>query len=255
MPFDTRAADARIDELHLGAEDVANLFAASDALRAQFRLRTALSDPAVPPEGRAQVARSLLADRIGARPAEAIAVLGSEASGAAELEQVAERAAVRTLLRSCGALEQVQVELFDLARFIHSDSELQTVLGDPRTELADRRELVAELLAGQVQPATLTLAQRAVGAAQSPVRTLDGYVRLAAQIRGRKVASVQVAAPLTEPQLAAMRTQLERIYRSPLDVLVEINPEVLGGALVEVDDDRIDGTIRNRLNQAQRQVG
>ena len=56
--------DAQADGLKLDEAAVAGIFAASDALAGQYRLRATLSDPAVPAKVRTQIARQLFTNRI-----------------------------------------------------------------------------------------------------------------------------------------------------------------------------------------------
>ena len=45
------------------------------------------------------------------------------------------------------------------------------------------------------------------------------------------------------------------IYGVAIDVQVNVDPSVLGGARIELGDELIDGTILNRLNDARRLIG
>lgn len=240
----------------LTAADIDGLFSASDALAAQYRLRSALSDPSVSADVREQVATKLFSGRI---PAAAVAIVASAAGaakGSKQLEASVERAAVRASLQASGQIDEVQDEVFRFARTVQADSELQATLTDPLIETPARQQLVAKLLDGKANPATIKLAQRAVqGRGRTLVKTLDGYVEIAAQINRHQVARVTVAQPLSPEQLSQLRENLIRIYGSGVDVQVDINPEVLGGVRIEIGDELIDGTIKNRLNQARRLIG
>lgn len=250
------ALDARLDELGLPGSAAEGLFAAADELRRNFRLRSTLSDPTVPAPAREQIARSLFGERIGGPATEAVALLAGGLADSAQLGRAVERAAVRTALIGSGALEQVQDELFRLARIIDANSQLQTTLADPGIDLVARQQLVTDLLGGRALPATVQLVHRALGGSgRTLVKTLDGYVEVAAQIRSHMVARVGVAAPLTDSQLAQLRAELVRVYGVGIDVEVNIDPELLGGVRIEVGDELIDGTIQNRVEQARRLIG
>ena len=115
---------------------------------------------------------------------------------------------------------------------------------------------MGDLLASQAHPATVQLVQRSVQRrGRTLVKTLDDYVEVAAQIGRHTLARVTVAQPLNAEQLTKMRTQLTRIYGTSIDIQIDIDPEVLGGARIEIGDDLIDGTVQNRLNEARRLIG
>ncbi len=90
-----RELDVRVDGLGLTAQDIDGLFAASDALAGQRRLRAALSDPTVPAEVREQVARKLFTDRLSPAATEVIAAAAGQAKNASGLVAAVERQAVQ----------------------------------------------------------------------------------------------------------------------------------------------------------------
>lgn len=248
--------DAFSDGHKLGEADIDGIFQASDALAGQYRLRTTLSDPSVPAEVREQVARALFGGRISEAATEVIAKAAGQATNAGELERSVERQAVRASFQASGRVDDVQDEVFRFARTVQSDSELQTTLTDPLIEVAARQQLVADLLASKALPATVRLVQRAVqGRGRTLVKTLDGYVDIAAQVHQHRVATVTVAQPLTASQFDELRSKLARIYGSGVDIQLNVDPKVLGGVRIEIGDELIDGTIQNRLNDARRLIG
>ncbi len=252
----TLALDSRLAALNLPASAADGLFAAADAMRAQYRLRSTLSDPTVPAEARAQIARTLFSERIGGPAAEAIAVLAGGLADSAELGRAVERAGILTVLTNSADVELVQDELFRLARIIDANSELQTTLADPGLELSARQQLITDLLNGRASAGTEKLVHRALaGRGRTLVKTLDSYVEVAAEIRSHMVAKVSVARPLNPAQLAQLRAELVRIYGVGIDVEVNIDPELLGGVRIEVGDELIDGTIVHRAEQARRLIG
>ena len=77
---------------------------------------------------------------------------------------------------------------------------------------------------------------------------IRAFNMLAANHRGETTAEVTSAHPLNDDQVAALQTNLKsRIGR---DVLVDLNvdPAILGGLVVKVGSQMIDGSIRTKLN-------
>lgn len=248
--------DAKADALGLTQADVEGIFTASDVLASQYRLRSTLSDPAVPAEARAHVARTLLAEHTTANAAEVVAGAAELVTSFGELEASVERQGVRATFQLSGEVEQVQDEVFHFARILQANTDLQTTLTDPLVDLSAREKLVTDLLGERVRPATVALIKRAVQRrGRTLVKTLDEYVEIAAQISRETVAHVTVAQPLSESQLGALQDQLSRIYGVGIDIQVDVNQEVLGGVRIQVGDELIDGTILNRLNEARRLIG
>lgn len=250
-----QSLDAQLDALRLTPADAQALFDVADALDGHYRLRSALSDPTVPGEVRARVAKKLFGARLAAAPVAAIELFTRHLSDPDKLIGAVERAGLRVLLAS-SPVEQVQDELFRIARIIEANPELQTALADPGIDTTARQELIGGLLAGRACPVTLMLVRRALGEhGRTLVRRLDAQVELAAEIRNHAVARVTVAMPLTAGQLARLRAELVRIYGVGIDVEVEIAPEVLGGVRIQVGDELIDGTLIGRLEHARSLIG
>lgn len=247
-----RELDARVDGLKLNDDDIAGIFAASDALASQYQLRMTLSDPFVPGATRAEIARRLFGERVSAATTEVVAQAAARARDSRSLGESVERLGVRATFLHSGTAANVQDEVFRFARAVEADSELQATLTDPLIDVDARKRLVAELLSARAHPATVKLAQRAVEApGRNLVRILDGYVRIAAEIQRHTVAKVTVAQPLSADQRARLSAQLARIYGSGIDVQESVDPRVLGGVRIEVGDELLDGTILNRLNEAR----
>ena len=60
-------------------------------------------------------------------------------------------------------------------------------------------------------------------------------------------ALVRVAVPLDGQATAALRAALTRTFHQPLELDIEVVPEILGGVWVRVGDTVIDGSLRGRL--------
>jgi F-type H+-transporting ATPase subunit delta len=62
------------------------------------------------------------------------------------------------------------------------------------------------------------------------------------------------AVPLTATQERRLVATLERLYGRTMGLQVQVDPEVLGGLVIRVDDEVIDGSIAHRLEAAGRRL-
>ena len=78
---------------------------------------------------------------------------------------------------------------------------------------------------------------------------IRAFKRLAAEHRGETTAEVVTARPLNDDQLAALKAQLRA--RAGRDVAIEatVDPEILGGIVVKLGSQRVDASIRTKLNR------
>ena len=105
---------------------------------------------------------------------------------------------------------------------------------------------------------TIRLVQRAVTRGEKGRtidRVIDDLVALAAERRQRKVAVVQVARPLDAGQTDRLREALSRTFGGEVELRVDVVPDVLGGIIVQVGDEVVDGSVARRLAEAQRLLG
>ena len=115
---------------------------------------------------------------------------------------------------------------------------------------------MAELLvaAGDEPPQHLVAHVVAAPRGRTIEDALDSLVELAAVRRLHVSAEVTSAIPLDEGQLTRLAASLGRLYGREVDIRTLVDPEVLGGISVRVDDEVIDGTITHRLEQARRRI-
>ena len=68
------------------------------------------------------------------------------------------------------------------------------------------------------------------------------------------MARVTTAVPLTDAQEQRLTDVLRRIYGRTVNLQVTVDPGVLGGLIVQVGDEVIDGSIAHRLEAAERRL-
>ena len=78
---------------------------------------------------------------------------------------------------------------------------------------------------------------------------IRAFRRLAAEHRGEATAEVVTARPLNDDQLGQLKQQLRA--RAGRDVTIDatVNPDILGGIVVKLGSQRIDASIRTKLNR------
>jgi len=234
------------------------LLAVADLLGRQTSLRNALADSGQPEQVRRATVDQLFSSRLSPL---GVAVVGDLAtarwSSAADLVDACERLgaqAALTVAESDGTLDRVEDELFRFGRAVEGSAELQLALTDPSRPAAGKTALVRDLLGGKVAPVTGQLLEY-VGGHLRGRRADDAVadlVALAAEQRRRAVAYVTVATPLDAAQADRLAAALSTIKGRPVKVNVELDPAVVGGVVVRVGDEIVDGSMAARLEAARR---
>ena len=236
------------------------LFAVAHLLDGQVSLRRALSDPSGSPADRAGVARRLLSGRVSGATLDLVETAARQRwSRPLDLVEATETLATDAALDAAearGELDGVEDELFRFGRIVGGDAELSRILSDRTAPVTGKAALLDGLLAGRVSPITAMLLRnhltgRTIGHAENVVERLS---EAASTRRGQSVARVTTAVPLTDAQERRLAELLGRLYNRPIGLQVVVDPSVLGGLVIRVGDEVIDGSIANRLEAAGRRL-
>ncbi|HEY0815954.1 MAG TPA: F0F1 ATP synthase subunit delta [Pseudonocardia sp.] len=252
--------DAHIDatkatELNRLAEDLFSVFSLLDR---EHALRRALADPATASGARAGLADRLLDGKIGRTALDVVSDLvksrWSHAQDLVEATEMLARSAAFGVAEKNGSLDRVEDELFRFGRILDREPELSRLLSDQSTPGDKRIGLLHDVLGEKVAPVTTLLLEQAVRTPRS--RHLDVAAEelseLAAARRDRYVAHVRTPVRLTAEQEQRLTDSLTRIYGRPISLQAELDPDLLGGLVVRVGGELIDGSVAGRLAAARR---
>jgi F-type H+-transporting ATPase subunit delta len=221
-------------------------------------LRRTLGDPALPGQAKADLVSGLLGGQLDPLAlgllTDVVAQRWSSARDLVDAVEVLAVTAVFLVAEADGTLDSVEDELFRFARTVAREPELRTVLTDRGLDNDRKQALLNGLLDGKVQGATKRIIEALVVTPRG--RTLeDGltdYADLAADVRARTLATVTTAVPLDDAQRERLAASLSAQLGHPVQLQVEVDPKVVGGVVVHVGDEVIDGSTRHRLAQARR---
>jgi F-type H+-transporting ATPase subunit delta len=236
------------------------LFSVARLLDGQVSLRRALSDASVRPGDRAGLARQILTGKVSEATVDLVETAARQRwSRPLDLVEATELLGTEAGLDAAearGELEGVEDELFRFGRIVAGDPDLNRILSDDRAPVAGRTALLDRLLSGRVSPVSESLLRnslsvRHVGHAENRIERLS---TAASARRGRSVAHVTTAVPLTAAQEQRLQAVLGRVYGRTVGLQVTVDPAVLGGLVVRVGDEVIDGSVANRLELAGRRL-
>ncbi|MGH4010620.1 MAG: F0F1 ATP synthase subunit delta [Pseudonocardiaceae bacterium] len=233
------------------------LGAVAAVLGEQPAIRRHLADSGVPEQARRKMVDALFGGKVSRITHRVLSdVVASRWSRSLDLVDGVEELAWQALLTFAerdGSLEDVEDELFRFGRILAAQPRLATLLGDESVPAARRLELLDTVLADRTRPVTRRLLEQAVRAPRR--RRLDEIVDVlvdrAAGRRQRSVAHVSAAGPLSQQQEQRLIDVLNRIYRRSISLKVDIDPELLGGLVIRVGDEVIDGSVAARLVKAR----
>lgn len=225
------------------------LFSAARVVAGSSQLSGALADSAASEASRARVVADVFGPSFASASVSLLtAVVAVRWSSASDLVDGIEELAVRA-----AALAEpdapIEDELFRFSRTVAENPELELGLGRHLGDAAAKGTLVTSLLRGRVSEAATLIAS---SLAQQPRERrfrelLIRAIRLVADQRGRTVATVVSATPLSAPQSDRLAATLSQRYGGAVSLNTVIDPAVVGGLRVQIGDDVIDASVSSRL--------
>ncbi|GAA2821219.1 F0F1 ATP synthase subunit delta [Kitasatospora paracochleata] len=233
------------------------LAAVTVLLDREVSLRRVLTDPSRSGQDKAQLAGSLLSGQVSGETVDLVSgLVRSRWSGARDLvDAVEELGAYAEVIAAdkAGSLDDLEDELFRFGRVVAGSHELRAALTEPKAGTAAKAELIKKLLGGRANAGTVRLVTALVTNPRG--RSLEGglesYSKLAAARRGRVVALVTTAIPLSDRQKERLAAALAGLYGRQVHLNIDVDPAVQGGVRVQIGDEIIDGTVASRLEGAR----
>jgi F-type H+-transporting ATPase subunit delta len=146
-------------------------------------------------------------------------------------------------------LEQVEDELFQFARVVESNEALRSALSDVSRSAEDRGRLLSDLLDGKVMAATSRVALLPLeGRVRDYPSALNWLADEAARARGWRVATVHTARAIDAQTREELTGEVRRITGHPVELHLLEEPDLLGGAVVELGDLLVDASASHRLD-------
>ena len=236
--------------------DVAGeLFVAARALADSPQLSGALTDAAASPQARHKIVTDVFGASFDARTESLLATAVAQRwSSVNDFIDAVEELAIRAAAVADGG--DLEGELFGVLHTVAANPELELALGSRLGQASSKGDLVSKLLEGRAGAATRLVAASIV---QRPrerrVRQLlERAIRIVSSQRGRIVANVRVAAPLSDAQQTRLTATLSTRYASPVALNLIVDPTVVGGLRIEIGDDVIDATVASRLHDLRQRL-
>jgi F-type H+-transporting ATPase subunit delta len=155
------------------------------------------------------------------------------------------------LARDTKSIDAVEASLGRVREAITQSSAFAQLIGSPIVSREQAAKAVAAA-AEMIDVDDITAKFLGVLAENRRLSQLPAIIRffrtLAAKHRGETTAEVTSAHPLSDDQVEALKAQLRTRIGTDVSVDLSVDPTLLGGLVVQIGSQRIDSSIRTRLN-------
>lgn len=168
------------------------------------------------------------------------------------ISQVASRyaEALFELADENGQTSEIYSEILDLNDVISSNKNLYDVLRSPFIVKDEKKNVASNLFADKVSKYAKNFLLVLIDSDRTT--ELSSIVQAYKAMLNDKLniaeGEVRTAVPLTEEQISELETKLSAKYNKSIKLKNKIDKDILGGVLVRIGNEEIDGTVKSRLD-------
>ncbi len=150
-----------------------------------------------------------------------------------------------------GQQEETLAEVRTLLEVFDKEDRFRAVLESPRVEVAQKGKLFADVFGDEVSPHVRNLFSLLLRTNRHFFfrQILSVFIELYEESKGRIHAAVTTATPLTDDETDRLVQALSKRIGREVLLEKEVNPEMMGGAILRYGDYIVDGSLQTRMRQ------
>ena len=152
-----------------------------------------------------------------------------------------------------GIVSRVKEELFRLRELLKGNPDLLQFLKDPNIKHEGKRQALTELFQGRVHPLVLgtLIALSDQDRVSRLLHVIEEYSAIAAAARQTVSGELTTASKLDDATVGRIATEMSRVTGKNVQLFQKVDAGILGGAIIQVGEQIIDGSLRRKLDQIQ----
>ena len=232
------------------------LYAVAAVLGEHIDLRRHLVDPTGSASLRRSLVENLFSEKVDQTTVQLLTTLvETRLTSPTDLVEAVEtlgRTAALASAEKDGTLSDTEDELFRFGRILQREPRLRTLLADTTAPVDKREELLSQVLGDKVTPTAHRLLEQAVRHPYSKAldHAAERLADAAAARRDRSIARVVAPIALSDEQEERLGDVLSSLYGRSISVQSDVDPDILGGLVVRVGGELLDGSVARHLRGA-----
>ena len=157
--------------------------------------------------------------------------------------------------KEAGRLADAREQLGDFAEAMSEVPELRELLRNPQLD-ARAKNAVVDAVAGDSDPLVLNLLRLMIekGRAGEVDAVAEEFERLAATEEAQLSVDLTTAFELTDDEAGAIVGQIERASGRKVEATRAVDPDLIGGIVLQAGSRRVDASVRGRLERLRREL-
>ena len=155
------------------------------------------------------------------------------------------------LAEETSQLDEVLADLQAVGKVLRSEPEFLSLLVSPNLSEHEKAQMIRRVFGGRVVP--LTLDFLCVLARRNRISFLNGisgrYEDMYDTARNRKRVVVTLSKEPTNEEVEKLKQEIRNAVQAEVKLTVKVDPEILGGIVIQKGDLVIDNSVKNILNR------
>lgn len=153
-------------------------------------------------------------------------------------------------------LDSFEQELEVIAAAFAGNKEFSSIFKAPMVPKEEKKSLIENIFKGKASDELVNFIKILVD--KDRISVLDEinreFVKLVNEHNNIEDAVAISAVPIDAERLEALKAQLTKVTGKNIKIKNEINPSVMGGILVRIGNEEIDGTVKGRLDRLEEEL-
>lgn len=152
-------------------------------------------------------------------------------------------------------LPQIMQDM-DLLMRIYGLSDFRAVLDSPIVKTSDKKNVTEKLFADKLSPLTMSFIKLMLSNKRENYlpHIARNFKSLYKKNQGILSAEIVVKESLNKSQTELFRNLLKKTFKAEIELEEKINPDILGGFILRVEDEQFDASVSSDLARIKRQL-
>ncbi len=156
-----------------------------------------------------------------------------------------------------GGADDIEKDLEGIKELLESNKKFRDILYHPSITKTDKKDIINKTIGRQCSSKWVrNLLYILIDKRREKILDYlpDVFKGVSWRIRGVVSVKVQTAFPLTGTRLDKLKRNIEKLTKKTVELETEVNKEIIGGMIIRIENNIIDGSITNRLKNLKKNL-